>query len=84
VARAAARALRPGGLLVFTVEHAEPEPPPPGYLLAHHGRYVHGEPYVRAALEEAGLAVVSIGYAQLRTEHLKPVAGLVVTARRPA
>lgn len=84
VARAAVRALRPGGLLVFTVEHAEPEPPPPGYVLAHHGRYVHGEPYVRAALEAAGLAVVSIGYAQLRTEHLKPVAGLVVTAQRPA
>lgn len=84
VARAAARALRPGGLLVFTVEHAEPEPPPPGYVLAHHGRYVHGEPYVRATLEAAGLAVVSIGYAQLRTEHLKPVAGLVVTAQRPA
>ena len=39
---AAAQALRPGGLLVFTVEKAGPGVPAGrGFFLQHHGRYCH-------------------------------------------
>jgi predicted TPR repeat methyltransferase len=79
---AAACALRPGGHLVFTVEHALPEPPAPGYVLAHHGRYLHGEGYVRDELVAAGFTPLAVERAQLRTELKKPVHGLLVTARR--
>jgi predicted TPR repeat methyltransferase len=81
VLAAAAGALRAGGHLVFTVEHAQPEPPSPGFLLAHHGRYLHGERYVEESLAAAGLTPISLRRAHLRTEFLKPVDGLVVTAR---
>jgi len=79
-AAAAAGALRPGGTLVFTVEEGEEET---GVTLGPHGRYAHGEVHVRSALERAGLAVSAIEPATLRTELGKPVAGLVVTARKP-
>ena len=80
-AGAAARALRPGGLLFFTVEHASPEPAA-GFQINPHGRYSHGEEYVRRTLGAAGFTVVEIQKAHLRTENSRPVEGLLVTARR--
>jgi predicted TPR repeat methyltransferase len=81
VMAAAAAALRPGGHLVFTVEHA-----PPALGLDHqlnpHGRYSHAEGYVRRVLSAAGLEVVKLDRASLRLESLHPVDGLVVTAQR--
>ncbi|HXI54661.1 MAG TPA: tetratricopeptide repeat protein [Polyangia bacterium] len=79
-ASAAAATLRPGGHLIFTVEHATPEPPE-GFRLNPHGRYSHGEDYVRRTLTAAGLTVVSIEKAHLRVENMIPVDGLLVTAR---
>ena len=78
---AAAAALRAGGLLVFTVEHATDEPPT-GFRINPHGRYSHAEAYVRGALSAAGLLPLSLGHVHLRTESRQPVDGLLVTARR--
>lgn len=79
---AAARALRPGGRLAFTVEALDAADPAP-HRVATHGRYAHREGYVRAVLAEAGLEVATLGHDTLRTESGVPVAGLVVLARKP-
>jgi predicted TPR repeat methyltransferase len=83
-ALAAARtALRPGGRLLFTLEHASSENEiPEGYRIHPHGRYSHTESYVRRALAEADLEVVDIEKAHLRREGASRVDGLVVIARR--
>jgi len=77
---AAARALRAGGVLVFTVEAAAEAVA--GYRINPHGRYSHTPAYVRDAMARAGLAVPAIEPATLRSEGGVPVAGLVVTGRR--
>ena len=80
---AAARSLRPGGLLVFTVEHAVDEASAPaGYRLHPDGRYMHAQPYVRAALVAAGFDNIEIDHGVLRREGDAYVAGLVIAARR--
>jgi predicted TPR repeat methyltransferase len=85
VLAAAAAALRPGGRLVFTLEHArEEEAEAIGYRIHPHGRYSHGESYVRRTLVEAGFAIVEIEREQLRRESAVPVAGMVIAARKPA
>ncbi|HEX3696111.1 MAG TPA: tetratricopeptide repeat protein [Polyangia bacterium] len=80
-ASSAAAALRPGGHLVFTVEHLAPESAV-GFQINPHGRYSHGEDYVRRTLTAAGLGALSIQRAHLRIENMLPVEGLLVTARR--
>jgi len=77
---AAARALRSGGYLIFTLEHGT-SPSAPDYHLETHGRYTHARPYVERLLEANGLAP-EIGQAELRMESGVPVAGLVVRARK--
>jgi predicted TPR repeat methyltransferase len=85
VLAAAARALRPAGLLVFTVEKAGPgKPAGQGFFLQHHGRYCHAEDYVRSALADAGLVVRDMVSAILRRELDQPVQGLVVSACKSA
>lgn len=81
VIAAAASALRPGGSLVFTVEHA---PPALGvdHQLNPHGRYSHAEGYVRRVLAAERLDVMKLDRASLRLESLHPVDGLVITAQR--
>ena len=81
-AAAAARSLRKGGSLIFTVEESVEKPD--YYELFLHGRYGHGETYIRRTLEGAGLVIVQIDRETLRLEFGKPVAGLVVAARKPA
>jgi predicted TPR repeat methyltransferase len=83
-ALAAARtALRSGGRLLFTLEHASNESEiPEGYRIHPHGRYSHSESYVRKAVVEADLEVVDIEKAHLRREGNSYVDGLVVVARR--
>ena len=80
---AAASTLRPGGLLVFTVERIPPEEDAL-HRLNPHGRYSHSEAYVRRELAAAGFGVVKIDRATLRLENRTPVDGLVVTARAGA
>jgi predicted TPR repeat methyltransferase len=75
----AARALRPGGHLIFTLEESQSAGPSAGYRLQAHGRYCHERDYVERALSAAGFRV-SIVRAELRMEAGTPVAGLAVTA----
>lgn len=83
VAVAAAGALRSGGRLIFTVEEATGDDAPATYCLKPHGRFNHRAHYVERVLVEAGLKA-GIARAELRMESGAPVAGLVVTATKPA
>ena len=78
---AAAGALRPDGVFVFTLEHAADVGPDVESHLQYHGRYSHARPYVERALARAGFES-AIVQAELRMEAGSPVAGLVVRARR--
>jgi predicted TPR repeat methyltransferase len=82
VLQAAFRALRPDGLIVFTVEETVGDAGADGYRINPHGRYSHSRGYVHGALRGAGFTVLSIEPAVLRTESGAPVAGLVVTGRK--
>jgi predicted TPR repeat methyltransferase len=77
VLAAAARSLRPGGLLAFTVEKHDRE----GYVLNPTRRFAHSLQYVRSQLSSAGLDEVSSGQAVLRRNKGKEVIGLVFVAR---
>lgn len=81
-AAAAAAALRPRGLLVFTVEALEPASEEAGtdHRLLEHGRYSHRRGYVERVLREAGLRLLEISAAVLRSEGGEPVHGWVVVA----
>jgi len=79
VMSAALAALRPGGLLVFTLEEAVDVEPPEGFQLEPHGRYTHRREYV-ASLLAPHVTELSIERAELRHEGGVPVAGLVVRA----
>jgi predicted TPR repeat methyltransferase len=84
VSAAAAKALRPGGVLVFTVERAQPEDAPGGYRIHPHGRYSHTGDYLRRTLAQAGFIAPSLQEVQLRKEAGKWVEGWLVSARVPA
>jgi predicted TPR repeat methyltransferase len=77
---AAAGALRPSGLLVFTVEDSMSRIDA-GFRLELHGRYSHSDEYVRRALEDVGLSP-QVQRADLRMEAGEPVAGLVCRAAK--
>ena len=76
----AARALRPGGRVVFTVERAAGDVP--DYHLDPTGRYSHAENYVRQVLAAAGLDSVAVERVVLRRERGQEVQGLLASARR--
>ncbi len=78
IAAAAARVLEPDGLLAFTVEaHAGD-----GVILRDTLRFAHSEAHVRAALDAAGLSILSLREISTRTEKKIPVPGLMAVARR--
>lgn len=83
VSEAAYAALRPAGVLVFTVEAFAGDQVSEGFHLNPHGRYSHAEGYVRQVLQAAGFAVETLEGEHLRNENGKPVEGWLVTARRP-
>lgn len=78
VVAAAARALRPRGRFVFTLERLD-DGLAVEYRLEPHGRYSHAAGGVARRLEHAGFAV-EIQEAELRMEAGTPVSGLVVLA----
>jgi predicted TPR repeat methyltransferase len=82
VIAAGVSALRSGGVLIFSLEHAQDGAGEKGYRLEFSGRYAHGEDYVRQTLVEAGLQIRSIRRDILRKEGGKPVAGLVAIASK--
>jgi predicted TPR repeat methyltransferase len=83
VVAAAARALRPNGLFIFTLEHAVDAVEETNWRLELHGRYSHSRDYVERVLTAAGLEP-SITPAELRMESGAPVAGLVIRATKSA
>jgi predicted TPR repeat methyltransferase len=82
VVAAACRALRPQGVLIFTVEQADDEAAAAGYRINPHGRYSHSRAYIGRAMQGAGFAVLAMESAALRKEGGSPVPGLVVTGRK--
>jgi len=82
-AAAAARALRPGGALVFTLERAEPGEAETGYRLSPHGRYSHTREYVARVLADAGFVGVVLSEASTRKELERWVPGWLVRGRLP-
>ena len=75
-------ALRPGGVVIFTVELPDEATAADGFDIAPHGRYRHDRGYVEAVLARCGFALLSAEAEILREEHAQPVAGLVVAAGR--
>ena len=82
VVAAAAAALRPGGVFIFTVEEATSPELRESYGIQSHGRYHHSAMYVERVLRSQGLEPV-IERGELRLESGLPVRGLVVRAGRP-
>jgi predicted TPR repeat methyltransferase len=80
---AAAAALKPGGLLVLTLERL-PDGGTQPYRLAPHGRFGHHADYVLATIARAGLVEGNANAIVPRLECGEPVDGLLVTARAPA
>ena len=79
---AAAQALVPGGVLVFTVEAGDGRCEGRGWQLAVHGRYVHDSAAIEEWLNLAGFNLLATVAAPLRRELGEEVAGRVWTARR--
>lgn len=77
VLRASARALRPGGTIVFTVERDGGT----GYVLRSSGRYAHSGAHIRAAAAQAGLTVRLLRECELRQEAGREITGLVALLR---
>jgi predicted TPR repeat methyltransferase len=77
---AASRALRPGGLLAFTVEGGGGDR---YHLQRKTLRYTHAEAYLKHLASIHGFEDVSFQTMVLRVENERPVAGYVVVLQRP-
>jgi predicted TPR repeat methyltransferase len=78
--RVAADALKPGGVLAFTLEAEAAEPTQP-FRLHGSGRYSHDEGYARQCLAAAQLEVLTFERGVLRKEGPADVMGHVIIAR---
>ncbi len=80
---AAARALKPAGLLFFTVELAKEalERGQGGFALDTTGRFVHSQAYIDHSLKDAGFVGIETSVIELRKERGEPVIGLLVSAQ---
>ena len=74
---ASAVALRPNGLLAFTVEAGADK----DFVLDKTRRYVHSEAYIRRLADEHGFDVVRLTHKVLRVERGKDVDGVIVILR---
>lgn len=81
VMQAAAAALRPGGVLVYTVEARDDDDAP---RIQPNGRYAHGRAHLDSTAAAAGLQVRAAGRHRLRIEGNADVDGWLVTVVRPA
>ena len=77
---AGAAALRPGGTLAFSVEHAESE----AFVLQPTLRYAHGDAYIRRLAAAHDLAVERAERSILRVDNGQPVHGALFVLRLPA
>lgn len=78
VLAAAKSALRPCGLIAFTVEAANGG----DFVLGQSGRYAHTQEYVRSVIEAAGFKLLSLDKGVARHEADQPVGCFVVVAAR--
>ena len=76
----AAKHLRVGGWIAFTVEHEKTSL----YRLTDSGRYAHSKTHILDAASAAGLAVKQLWEGLLRYEYGEAVIGLVVVLQRTA
>jgi predicted TPR repeat methyltransferase len=76
VVAAIARVLAPQGVLAFTVETHSGD----GARLLPTLRYAYGAAMLRATIADAGLTLLELSEAAVRTENDVPVAGLVLVA----
>ncbi|MCK1744239.1 methyltransferase domain-containing protein [Bradyrhizobium sp. 139] len=74
----AGRVLAPNGVLAFTLETHDGD----GVVLGAGLRYAHSTEYVRSAIAEAGLKLLTLATASPRIENNEPVRGLVVVAEK--
>jgi predicted TPR repeat methyltransferase len=81
VLAAAAGALLPDGIFVFTVESVTPAEAPAGFCLRPSGRYGHTQAYLDATLAEAGLVDATYREISVRKEAGHWVEGFLVSAR---
>ncbi|QPK63329.1 tetratricopeptide repeat protein [Methylomonas sp. LL1] len=79
VCRAAARALLPGGHLVFTVERSE-DSATQDYKIQQHGRFSHSEAYIRNVIKSTDLSLLRLEKVMLRYEAGVEVDGFLVVA----
>lgn len=77
----AARALRPGGLLIATTEALPDEASDP-YLILPNGRYAHRIGYVHETLTRAGFDEVASAMEPIRWEVNRPAMGHCIVARK--
>ena len=81
VVAASADALKPGGLLIFTVESL-PEDATELHQIQPHGRYAHSAAHIVTAHSLAGLSLLESEAVVLREEGGKPVSGHLIAARK--
>jgi predicted TPR repeat methyltransferase len=82
VMTAVAKALKPDGFFIFTVERSDEGDgtAPAGFHFRPSGRYSHQESFINRTIAEAGMQLVSMAQETLRHEMGRPVSGLVVIA----
>jgi len=80
-ATAAAKAIKPGGTLIFTVEALD-DGAPEEHKITISGRYAHSGRYLDRILPEAGFEIIARASKVLRLEDLVPVEGWLASARR--
>lgn len=73
-------ALRPGGLLGFSVEKADPGKP---WQFHRYGHFLHSIEHIRSVAENLGLTEQSVTEATLRIEMREPRIGYVCMFRKP-
>lgn len=81
VFQATVAALRPAGILAFSVE-ADTELTEEGYVLRSTGRYAHTQPYVARLAQQYGFVPVSVEDLCIRMDFGKPIIGTIYVMRR--
>jgi predicted TPR repeat methyltransferase len=76
---ACAKALRPGGLLAFSIEKSAGEE----VALLSTLRYAHAEKYIATLAETNGLAIERTEPTVLRVDAERPIEGVLYVLRRP-
>ncbi len=72
--------LHPGGMVAFSVEHAEQDNE--DWILGQSGRYAHTERYIDGQLEKSGFHILEKAFTVLRKEGKHDVRGMLITARK--